>query len=198
MTAALIAIVASLAVAGPARADSYIVTGTGDSVSPGGCESLGQGVWTCAFLRAAIDAANVNANADSIGLTVGTIVLQSPLSITQDVTISGGGARSTVIDGDGEVRAFTIGSGADVTLATMTIRDGANVPGNGGNIAVAPSATLSLLYGRVTNGTADRGAGIYNQGQVEIFFSLVDGNTAQTSAAASGTTAQPASRPNST
>ena len=181
MTAALLALVASLAVAGSAQADTYSVTGLGDSVSPPGCEETPPGFWTCTMLRSAVNAANDAPDADSIVLTVAGMVqlTAGPLGLNGDVSISGAGARETSVSGIGSSRTFAINPGADATLALMTIRDGSDPSGNGGNIAVAPSASLGLIYARVTNGTAARGAGIYNQGQLDILFSLVDDNTAQ-------------------
>jgi hypothetical protein len=92
------------------------------------CETApGDGVCT---LRAAIQETNALAGADEIILPPNTYLLTivSELGITGSVTITGGGASTTIIDGNKSVRpnsrVLVAGSGITVNISGVTIRNG--------------------------------------------------------------------------
>ena len=100
------------------------------------------------------------------------------LVLSHSTVVSGVGARSTTVEGNGSDRVFATGGSANATLASMTIRGGFST-GSGGNIAVASGTELGLVFARVTGGVALRGAGVLNEGTLNVANSLIDGNTAQ-------------------
>src|SRR5690242_11137800 len=97
--------------------------------SPGNgiCETApGNGACT---LRAAIQETNALAGADEIVLPPNSYVLTnvSELAITDSLTITGGGASTTIIDGNKSVRpdsrVLAIGSGITVNISGVTIHN---------------------------------------------------------------------------
>jgi hypothetical protein len=181
LTAAALAVLASLVVAGPSFADNYVVNGTADPAVLPPCEGSSPN-FTCSTLRAAVNEANDAANADIIVLVVpGDFVLSTgPLTLTSNVTIGGAGPNTSTIVANGNTRAITVTSGGQASLTGMTIRGGVFTTGdgNGGNILVEPGGEVYLTLTRVTGGTANRGAGISNSGTLTINSSLIDTNTA--------------------
>jgi hypothetical protein len=172
----------ALIAAAPARADSYAVTGSGDSATPAPCTAVGAGAWTCETLRAATLAANADPNADFIA--VGPLPVQlnaGSLVISENVTIAGSGAQVTTVGGvDLSDRVFTITNTSVVDLSGMTVSGGFN-SGLGGNILVEIGSELSLRLARVTRGNAISGGGIAVRGKLTVDTSLIDDNTAQAS-----------------
>src|SRR3989442_3029018 len=113
-----------LAVA-PAAAATFTVNDTADAVDAapgdGSCATAGG---TCT-LRAAIQEANAHTGADTIMVPAGTHLLTIPgrgedaagtrcLDITDDVTITGAGAPTTILDGNGIDRVFEIVNPASI------------------------------------------------------------------------------------
>jgi hypothetical protein len=185
-TVAVLAIVASLAFAAAAQGANYMVTGTGDSASPDPCTPDGQ-AFTCTTLRAAVNLANQDVDSPTISFaSPGTVTLTAgPLDLQAGtIDITGLGPLSTVISGNDSSTVFTVEPGVDATLALMTIRDGTNDSGNGGNISVRPDGQLLLGYVHVTGGSAARGAGVANAGELDVLASLFDGNVASTTGGA--------------
>ena len=85
-------------------------------------------------LRAAIDAANASPGAATIRFAPGlkgTILLGSVLSITDDVTIGGPGAKKVTVSGNDVTRVFSIsGAGINVEIDDLTITHGSvSAPG---------------------------------------------------------------------
>ncbi len=115
-------------------------------------------------LRQAVADANANAGTDVITFaTSGTIVLTGgELSIADDLTVQGPGAGRLAIDGNGSSRVFAIsGTGTDVTISGLTIRNGAVTGANGGGIYVSAGNTLALLGSTVSgNRASGNGGGI--------------------------------------
>ena len=111
---------------------------------------------TCT-LRAAIEEANALPGADQIILPPNTYVLTivSEVGITGSLTIIGGGASTTIIDGNKSVRpnsrVLFAGSGITVNISGVTIRNG---------------------------GTGGQGGGIFNVGILTLTNSTVSGNNA--------------------
>jgi hypothetical protein len=128
-----------------AQAATFTVNNPLDVVdaAPGNgiCETApGDGVCT---LRAAIQETNALAGADEIILPPNTYLLTivSELGITGSVTITGGGASTTIIDGNKSVRpnsrVLVAGSGITVNISGVTIRNGET---GGGGEASSTSA----------------------------------------------------------
>ncbi len=99
------------------------------------------------------------------------IYLASELSIAKNLTITGTGAGSTIIDGNNSVRVFNITSGT-VFLENMTIQNG-NAVGSGttylrsGSGIWLQGGELTINSCTVTSNLVDsnnKGAGIYNEG----------------------------------
>ena len=181
VTVAVLAVMASLAFASSARAqNTYQVTGTADQLSPPPCQQIQPSIYTCSSLRGAVVAANDSDGADVIGPLLGTYDLNQQLSINDDLSLVGSGARVTTISPGGDTtRVMSIGSSASVSAVGLTIADGHVVSGAGGNIAIAQGSTLTLVFARVTGGIANQGGGILNEGTLNIGYSLLDNNSAQ-------------------
>jgi len=131
-------------------------------------------------LREAIQAANADSTVDvcpagsgtdTIVLPAGTYTLSlvgtaedsnvnGDLDISSGVVIQGGGAASTIIDGNGDERIFDIRAGGSAAISEVTIRNGAEPSGNGGAINVTTGTTLTLSNSTVTGNTANTGSGI--------------------------------------
>ena len=145
------------------------------------CETApGNGVCT---LRAAIEEANtLGAGNDTIILPPNTylLTLANELTITGDLTITGGGASTTIIDGNKSSRVLTINFGITVSISGVTIRNGHTVDGAGG---IANSGILSLTNSTVSGNTSgsglnsSSGGGIFNSGTLTLTNSTVSGNS---------------------
>ena len=104
-------------------------------------------------LRDAITNANANAEADVINLPAGTYTLSSgDLNITSEVTITGAGAGTTIIDGNDAYRVFMLSnSAANLTLTDLTVQNGSDSSNGGGilvnNSAAQLSATRVIITG---------------------------------------------------
>ena len=105
--------------------------------------SFGNRVWETApgngvcTLRAAIQESNASAGDNTIILPPDTYILTqvAELTITGNLTITGGGAPTTIIDGNKSVHAdsgvLRINSGAIVIISGVTIRNGGRTAGGG-------------------------------------------------------------------
>jgi len=180
VTVAILALVASLALAGPARADLFQVTTTNDISDPGPCLQIQPGLWNCETLRSAVNQAAQLTGQDSISLPAGQYTLRlGVVELSSDVFIVGESARTTTVStGVPDSHVFQVADGVTAGLANLTVSGGSNPSGYGGNLFVESTGTLSLAFVRVTGGTALRGGGILAQGTVSLVNSLVDGNTA--------------------
>src|SRR3954447_6682528 len=112
----------------------YLVTGFGDS--GGACSPYPDvpGMFQCTTLRAAVDAANADQDEDEIYVQPGTYTLSSAISLPTDVDIFGDNARTTIIQGSGTDRLFTVASSTDAVLYGVTLKGGATT-GDGGAIS---------------------------------------------------------------
>ena len=104
------------------------------------------------------------------------------LGITDSLTITGGGAPTTIIDGNKSVRpngrVLAIGSGITVSISGVTIRNGGTGGGGGG---IFNAGTLTLSNSTVTGKSRWRnGGGIFNDagGTLTLINSIVSGNNA--------------------
>jgi predicted outer membrane repeat protein len=127
---------------------------------------------------------------DTISVAAGTYTTSAELNITKDITISGAGAASTIVQaaasaGIADHRLFK-DSGVTVTLQNMTIRYGVEASGGGINNA---SGTLTLNNVIIsdnqvkdTTGNGLNGGGIStNGGSVTINNSAIINNSVTTS-----------------
>jgi len=160
---------------------SFGVTFTINSTADTADATLGDGI--CAdvtgacTLRAAIEEANALAGGDDIVLPAGTYTrsINSQLSITDDLTITGVGAAS-IVDANNMQRGFRITQGTVVEMDSFVIRNGSEPFGSGGGIS-NDRGTLTLTDMEVSNNTAGEGAGIMNdRGTLTILRSLIAGN----------------------
>jgi hypothetical protein len=181
LTTALLTMSACLAIAGQARSDTWIVTGTGDSASAPGCTEIQPTMHQCPMFRSAVnEVSEAGGDGHVIGLPTGTLELtQGQLIVDTDVTIAGNGARATTVDAGLRSRVFMIASGASVSMTNFTVANGNVNTGDGGNVLVSAGGGLLLQGMRVTGGVANRGAGIFNNGTVVAALSLLDDNNAQ-------------------
>jgi CSLREA domain-containing protein len=165
-----------------AQAAVFTVNSPSDVVdaSPGNgvCETAPRnGVCT---LRAAIQEANALAGADQIILPPNTYLLTIgiELTITDSLTITGGGASTTIIDGNKSVRPGGVlvnSSGSTVNLSGVTVRNGGRTDGGGiyNNLG-----TMTLTNSIVSGNIATDGGAIFNSGTLTLTNSTVSGNGA--------------------
>jgi CSLREA domain-containing protein len=190
-----LAMAASLLWAVPAQAATFTVSTTSDTAD-GSCDA------DCS-LREAISAANETAEADTIVVPAGTYMLSlagageglnatGDLDILQPVTISGAGASTTIIDGNGSVvmdRVVDVGATAPTTMSGVTIQNGIS-PQDGGGIRASAALTLSdVIVGGNTSTTG--GGGIATGADLTLTDVSVSGNASGTGGggiAVSGTT----------
>jgi CSLREA domain-containing protein len=192
-TSIVVLLLAGILTGAPAaRAAAFTVTRF-DDPAPGSC------VPGDCSLREAVNAANAAGGPDQVIIPPGTFTLSIPadgspddgadgdLDIQGDVTITGAGQESTVVNANGGVtadRAFDVDTTFDAThltvaFADLTIRGGAGgLPGRG--IETSDQANTTLT--RVTlsgNGGGDFGGAISNSdgSAMTIVDSLITGNT---------------------
>jgi CSLREA domain-containing protein len=139
----------------PASAATFTVTKTADTAD-GSCNA------DCS-LREAVIAANAAAGPDEIVLPPGRYVLSIPgtdenasvdgdLDITGDTTVTGAGAQTTIVDGNGAVtnsRVLHILAGTTVTITGVTVTGGNELgdmyPNAGGGIFIDDATQFNLL-----------------------------------------------------
>jgi CSLREA domain-containing protein len=166
-----------------AHAAELVVDSTSDApdVKPGDhhCRTS---TLTCT-LRAAIQEADAADGADTVVVPAGRYRLSSvpspeagaagesdagngDLDITDDLTVRGGGAAQTTVDGAGLDRVFEIASGTTALIGDMTITGGdasggdtAKEIGLGGGVLNQGTATLERL--RLVHDKADGGGGVF-------------------------------------
>lgn len=208
LIAVLVAGFAAAALPASASALEFQVTSTADSgdAIPGNgvCRTLITQVCT---LRAALQEANASFGADTVVLPAGTYNAATPLTSSNDVTVTGAGARTTIVDGPAGDTVFA-STGGNSTLRGLTITGGRQgivstntdleldqvaVRGNTFNSAgSAQGGGISVSGGHVllrrsavtdnhlvsTGGTDTTGAGIVAwNGNVTLIASTVAANT---------------------
>jgi uncharacterized repeat protein (TIGR01451 family) len=149
--AVLAALMLALAFATQASAANFTVDATADTsdadLAIAACDD---GSGKCS-LRAAIEQANENSGSDTIDLPAGHYVFDtdaSALAVDGELKITGTGARTTVIDANGEDTVFVVAGAPGLTMSGVTVRGGASPAGGG--ISVLPAATLDLSDSVVT------------------------------------------------
>lgn len=174
------AVVAAAVLLGPvsvASAASYTVNTTGDPTGSG-CTG-----GTCS-LRQAIAAVNAGAGGgDTISVPAGTITLSLGwLTVEKPVTITGAGARLTIVDANGSSGVFqTQATASPTTIAGLKITGG-RASGSAGVDNEAATLTLSQVAVVGNQATSSTGGGVYNntRGNLTIDRSLISGNVAST------------------
>ncbi len=178
-------------------AATFTVDSTDDKVdAKPGDGKCATDVGTCT-LRAAVQEAN-EAGGGLINLNPGTYVLAIPpnnalplaatgdLDVYGELTISGGGADKTIIDGGGIDRVFAMQVASRVTISDLTIRNGKALPGDdGGGIWNYGNLTLEnvTVSGNKTRVDASLsadapGGGIFNAATLQLRNCKIVGNTA--------------------
>jgi CSLREA domain-containing protein len=163
-----------------AAAATFTVTRT-DDPGTGACDS------DCS-LREAVLAANAGPGGDTIVLPPGHFRLTIPgpgeeaaatgdLDLTRSVTITGAGARSTVIDGAAGDRVFDVAAGTTAQISNVSITGGL-VAGEGAGIR--SDGVLALARDQISGNRAlGLGGGVFSGGpSASIVQSTVSGNNA--------------------
>jgi len=121
-----------------------------------------------------------------------------PLVIAVNLTLTGAGAPTTIIDADGTARVITVNGGVTVAISGVTITDGAVSCGSVGCSAqgggLFNNGTLTLTNVTVSGNTAScggggcsaQGGGLFNLGTLTVTNSTVSGNTASGGAVTQG------------
>ncbi|MFO0967889.1 MAG: choice-of-anchor L domain-containing protein [Gemmataceae bacterium] len=158
---------------------SLVVTTTEDVVANDGQTSLREAIAYAETLTGPqiVDATGV----------AGTINLNSALpALTGEITIAGPGAVSLFVDAShvtGGVSAWSVSSGATITISGLTIQGGVATDGGG----IYNSGTLALHSMVITGNRASHfGGGIYNAGSLTIENSLIATNDALSSGQGGG------------
>ncbi|MEA2396574.1 MAG: hypothetical protein QOK25_130 [Thermoleophilaceae bacterium] len=156
----------ALCAAQPALATNWVVTKTADT-DDGTCDS------DCS-LREAVGSLADSSTGDSITIPAGHYVLSlGELNVDADATITGAGARSTIIDANGTSRVLHFQGDTKSTLSGVTVTGGkadatsAGTANDGGGIFVS---TPSLILNDVTvtkNTAVFSGGGIATSGSFE-------------------------------
>jgi Domain of unknown function (DUF4347)/Concanavalin A-like lectin/glucanases superfamily/Bacterial Ig domain/Domain of unknown function (DUF2341)/Cadherin domain len=139
-------------------------------------------------LREAIIQANSGAGGDTIILSAGTYTLTQAgagennastgdLDLRESISIVGATAATTIIDGNGLDRVFHVErNNINISLSELTIQGG-NTSDNGGGIYVQHTGDqLNLSRVIITANIADRGAGIFNEGTINLTDVVVSNN----------------------
>ncbi|QDT12015.1 DUF2341 domain-containing protein [Stieleria marina] len=129
-------------------------------------------------LREAIGMASAGDTIDLHSIGAGTFALQlDTLDISDDLTIEGLGAGSTIINGNGlGKRIFHLQNTSVVNISMLTIQAGHE--NNGGGIFVDNDSTLNLTDARLTGNTSDKGGAIHVHGAANLNRVLFDANHA--------------------
>lgn len=159
----------------------YLVSVLTDDIGvAGNCSTTGRSS-NCS-LRDAIAAVNAlpAGTSSTIGFVsglTGTIGLSNGvIAITNNVTVTGGGALEITIDGGNNAEIFSIPSGVTAVLSNLTLSHG-NSPQYGG--AIGNDGTLTITNCTFSDNTAQSGGAIYSDGSLVLINSTLSGNTAQ-------------------
>ncbi len=146
-----------------AEAATFVVDSTvdaGDATPGNGVCATSGAVCT---LRAAVEEANAFAGADTINVPANTYNLTlGDLVVTDQLTVTGAGEATTIVDGQALDRVFDIAAGITASLSNLTVRNG-NIVGFGGGIRNAGDLTLTNVTVR-NNIASSSGGAIRSQG----------------------------------
>jgi hypothetical protein len=130
---------------------------------------------TCALRDAlgyAISGTDTIVFKSGIGPTI--TLANGTLALTDSVTITGPGAATLAVDGNGSVQVVAVNSGVTATIGGLTIQNG-NAPTGGG---LDNRGTLTLTNSIISGNAASTGSGIRNAGMLTLTNSTISGNTA--------------------
>ena len=131
-------------------------------------------------LRAAAEETNALAGADVITVPAGTYTytIASRISLSDDITVTGSGSASTVVNAAGLAGVFFASwqtmPDIDVTISGLTIT-GANPRG----IEVGPGTNLNIVDCVIAGNTGSVGSGVFSEGTVSIVDSTVRDNVTE-------------------
>jgi CSLREA domain-containing protein len=169
----------------PVHAANITVNTTTDELNADGDCSLREAI-EAANTDAAVDACAAGSGADTVTVPAGTYTISlagadntnaaGDFDILDDVTISGAGAGTTIVDGGGLDRSFDVINASDtVMISAVTIRNG-----DGGGISSNGILTISDSTISENNASSDGGA-VSSGGPLTVTNSTLSGNTANTS-----------------
>ena len=206
LLAAAMALGAFLGSAAPVRGASFTVNATYDAVDAAPGDGVCADATGACTLRAAVMETNALPGADEITLPAGTYVLSIPgagedasatgdLDVTDDLTVTGAGRDTTVIDGGGLDRVIHVKGSIASSLNDMTVANGIaggsstadacnsgsdpTNPGfaNGGGVC-SDGATLDATRVTLRNNSAGvGGSAIHSVGQLRLRQGIVTGNS---------------------
>jgi len=165
-------LVAMLLVAGtPARRAAAVlitryVNGATGTDSPD-CTSIST---PCLTITYAIGQAS---DGNAIQIAAGTY--WERITVDKSLTFTGSGMTTTILDGSSGGSVVAISSGKTVTINALTIKHGTTTGYGGG---INNLGTLTLSHVKVTNNTANFGAGIYSSGNLNVTDSIISLNNA--------------------
>jgi CSLREA domain-containing protein len=153
----------------PARGDVFNITKTADTAD-GACDR------DCS-LREAVVAANAAAGADVVLLPSGNYLLVlGEVALTDDLTVLGAGAASSLIDAGSLSRGFRVGASVRAELRDLRVHRGAGANGGG----ILNEGILTVTRCAITNSLAsDQGGGIASSGTLTVTASLLRSNQAK-------------------
>jgi beta-glucanase (GH16 family) len=115
-----------------------------------------------------------------------TVQLQSPLTLTKEVTIDGSGAPGLTLDGGGDSRVVEVAGGTSATITDLTLTNGYGYELAGGvlNNGDLTLERVTVTGNRVTTGGIDfwkGGGGIYSgeNASLRLVDSTVSANTVE-------------------
>jgi CSLREA domain-containing protein len=170
----------------PAWAAEITVNTPDDELNSDGDCSLREAI-QAANTDASVDGCDAGSGPDTINLPSGTYLLSSQLDVTagSTVTVDGGGATSTFIDGGNAVRLFFVASGAQLSLNELTLTKGHIGSNDGG--AIRNQGTLVVTNSTFSGNTSNnQGGGIFSTGTLEVSNSTFSGNSSQSKGGAIG------------
>jgi CSLREA domain-containing protein len=205
MLAVLLMLVCSAILPIIAEAATFTVNSTIDDVD----ETPGDGVCATTVdsvctLRGAIQEANALVGADTIKVKAGLYMLTiagasenagatGDLDITDDLTITGTGAKNTFINGGKLDRVFHIIGPISVTITNITIQNGLATERGGGIYIESGNVTIkgSTVSNNNTTSGGDfaYGGGIFNSGTLTITKSTLSNSTISSNSVSGGTDA---------
>lgn len=121
------------------------------------------------------DAVFAAAAGDTVAVPAGDYLLAlGNIAIVRDLSVEGAGARTTILRGSGSARHFSVAAGRAVTLKDLKLTEGrANFGGSIDN-----DGQLTLVRVAVAGNRADFAGGINSDGRLTLIESAVTGNTA--------------------
>ncbi|REJ81263.1 MAG: CSLREA domain-containing protein [Acidobacteria bacterium] len=189
LVAVLVLVSGALMFCAAASARQFVVTSSGDQgdANPGNGFCATPGMFASCTLRAAVEEANAYPGADEIVIGAGTISLASgQLSIDDDVSIRGAGARQTIVrtNGGGH-RIAQVGPSIAVTISDLTLRGGGGAQTSVGG-AVFNSGDLVLTRVWLDANRAASCGAVYVTGSLLVRDSTLTANFSYAAGGAGG------------